>query len=142
MTSVLSKTDSGGFVQEVKDFLDFVFGVLCVLRVDRLTHALVQVRLQDAQFHLVQCSGDGTHLGDDVQTVAALVNHPLHATYLPFDFLQPGQLFSVVWVFRVRAGGVGTVRGGLLDRGSLHQSFREEKGLLSGIRIAGSPERS
>ena len=50
----------------------------------------------DTQAHGMQCLGDGGDLGEDVDAVFVLVNHPGDAADLPFDPLEPAEVRVLV----------------------------------------------
>ena len=70
-----------------------------VTRGDRVAHAVGDVILEQLRADLLERGLDGRDLGQDVDAVAILVDHPLDAAHLPFDPVQA--LDDQVLVLRV-----------------------------------------
>jgi hypothetical protein len=77
---------------------------------DGLDDAVAEVFLQEAEGDRLQCLGRGGDLGEDVDAVLVLFDHPLQAAYLAFDAAQPfdvGVLVVGVPVHAVLRAGTG-----------------------------------
>src|SRR5512138_3725737 len=54
-----------------------------------LAHAVPGMPVEQAECHLVQSGLDGSDLGEDVDAVTVVLDHPLDATYLALDAAEP-----------------------------------------------------
>ena len=65
---------------------------------DRFAHTRVDVAAHDLQGHLVKRSPRGRELLDDVNAVAALLDHPADPPDLALDAPQARQQIVVLWI--------------------------------------------
>ena len=85
----------------------------------RARDAVLQVLVEQVQADTLQRLADGCDLGEDVDAVGVLVDHPLQATDLALDAAQPGEdLLLVVGVSGCRVHAITVPPRGICDNPS------------------------
>ena len=61
-----------------------------------LHDAVTEVFVEQAEADILKCLGDGRDLGQHVDAVLVVIDHPLDTPYLPFDPGQPAGVIVLV----------------------------------------------
>src|SRR3954452_23422033 len=82
-----------------------LLGAVVLLRLGALDHAVAGVVVEEAERDLVERRLDGGDLGQDVDAVAVVLDHPLHAAHLPLDAPQALEQLVLGRAVAARSGG-------------------------------------
>src|SRR5579884_1532773 len=92
-----------------------LFGALTALGRFGTDHARVRVAVEEPERHLVECGLGGADLGEDVDAVAVVLDHPFDPADLALDPLQARQQLVLRcrvparWCLRLRHGVIVAV---------------------------------
>jgi hypothetical protein len=82
--------------EELHEFADLVFAVALILRLNRLSDTVANVRFQNDALKRFQSRSSGATLHQNVSAISALLNHSLDSRELALDSAQSPQSRAMV----------------------------------------------
>src|SRR5262245_40038970 len=113
IATLISRSDKSG--DSRRGFLYFRVR-LRTAGVDGVGDAVSDVILQQAERHRLQRAGGRGDLGEDVDAVSVVLDHPLQPADLPLDPAQPGQVRLLVSAVAVHTSTIPAT--GITERSS------------------------
>jgi hypothetical protein len=87
--SILS---SASLAYELENLIKLLLLFLLGAALNRFSHTMLKVLLEDALLHLGQRALDGVYLIQDIDAILAILDHPLDASDLALDAPQRNQI--------------------------------------------------
>src|SRR4030095_5101255 len=101
----MGPVSSRAFLQHVQQLVDLLELLLALAAADGVVDAMLDMVLEHLVLHLLEGGPYGLQLGQDVDAVALLIDHPLNAAHLALDAAQA----SAAGTLCLRLHGLDTI---------------------------------